>query len=1066
MSSFAFPCWAVYQVLENRLALVEMLNYPEVSRLGANRDRLRAHIRRKVRRLLEPVPLSTLFRRHVACPPVVSTVSLMLDPAPVNVAWREALPLSFSVIRWRQGEAELAFVPALAIAVLAPKPEELEDRLPHEIRAALSRAQAAQALSPLVRLQRATRVYVESLSVEIKLRSPKARAVAAERESEQAPSMLKRVATDLTLAPAEPIYGLDSILDQLAELWTARRPRSVLFIGPSGVGKSAAVRELARRRNEFNLGATPFWTTSGSRLVAGMSGFGMWQERCHKVVREASRRRAIVHLGNLVELMEVGKSEHNRMSIAGFLRPALARGDLLAAAECTPEQLPIIEREDPHLLDVFHRVTISEPDVEQGRAILAHCAANAPPNLRRTLAADTLDTLDRLHRRYATYSAYPGRPLRFLNNLLHDHAKDPEIRPAAVYAAFARETGLPTVLIDPAQKLDPERTALWFGERVLGQPEAIALIVDLLATTKAGLTRPRKPIASLLFIGPTGVGKTEMAKTLAEFLFGSRQRLTRFDMSEYGDPVAVQRLVGGVFGSEGLLTAKVREQPFSVLLLDEFEKAHPLFLDLLLQMLGEGRLTDAAGRLADFRNSVVILTSNLGADTFQQGAFGFAGSDGPRDAAREHFVRAVEAYVRHELFNRLDRLVPFAPLDAPAVQAIAERHLQRLEARDGVRYRGVTLHFGDGVTEHLARNGFDARYGARPLLRTVERELLAPLADQMNRYSAETPVAVDVRLAQSALRVRVKPRTDESGRALQVGAAAPLADAVTQGVELRRQVQALERSTCVRELNNEIVTLERERKRFEKAQMRYVARMARRAQTPDAWWKPAGVAPARQSVAQQTRLARLGEVADRLHALAVKSNALEDDALQSLYAAAGAAMFAPGDLAIAMEPLRKELDELLMTFYCRQFTASDRITLALFSEEPEWLVELAGAYLGIFRQLLHRVEMVAYRVFKAGKTLSQSPTARDAGEADEAPRFFWREDVLIAAATAREPERAVLARGFQPKPDDYLAEPPPKLLGLAFHLRGLAAAPRFTPEQGLHIYKDNRQPQPRQCLVE
>src|SRR5262249_25504985 len=155
----------------------------------------------------------------------------------------------------------------------------------------------------------------------------------------------------------------DSTLDQLAEIWTARRPRSILLIGPSGVGKTAAVRTLAQRRREYKLGSTPFWTTSGSRLVAGMSGFGMWQDRCHKIVREPARRPAIIHLGNLVELMEVGRSEYNRMSIAGFLRPALARGDLLAAAECTPEQLPIVEREDPHLLDVFHRVMISEPDV-------------------------------------------------------------------------------------------------------------------------------------------------------------------------------------------------------------------------------------------------------------------------------------------------------------------------------------------------------------------------------------------------------------------------------------------------------------------------------------------------------------------------------------------------------------------------------------------------------------------------------------------------------------------------------------------------------------------------------
>lgn len=158
--------------------------------------------------------------------------------------------------------------------------------------------------------------------------------------------------------------------------------------------------------------------------------------------------------------------------------------------------------------------------------------------------------------------------------------------------------------------------------RLIGQDRAVDLVTDLLATVKAMLTRPRRPIASLLFIGPTGVGKTEMAKALAEYFFGDRNRLTRFDMSEFANTTAVERLVGGTFAAEGLLTAKVREQPFSVLLFDEFEKAHPAFFDLLLQVLGDGRLTDTAGRLGDFSNTIVIMTSNLGAESFNRGTFG------------------------------------------------------------------------------------------------------------------------------------------------------------------------------------------------------------------------------------------------------------------------------------------------------------------------------------------------------------------------------------------------------------------------------------------------------------
>src|SRR5262249_33382014 len=361
------------------------------------------------------------------------------------------------------------------------------------------------------------------------------------------------------------------------------------------------------------------------------------------------------------------------------------------------------------------------------------------------------------HRRYATYSAYPGRPLRFLENLLRDGPKEQPISEEDVYLAFTRETGLPRSIIDPVVPLEVTEVHKWFSSRVVGQSEAVNLVVDLLATVKAGLTRPNRPIASLLFIGPTGVGKTEMAKALTEFLFGSRDRLTRFDMSEFADPVSVRRLVGGAFGSEGLLTAKVREQPFSVLLLDEVEKADGSFFDLLLQALGEARLTDAGGRLAAFRNTVVILTSNLGAESYRKGSTGFVGGTPTKAEATEHFARAVEQFLRPEMFNRLDRIVPFAPLDAATIRTIANREAQNVQSRDGVRFRDVAMTTAADLLDHLAAVGFDPRYGARPLKRAMERELLAPLARQMNRHAGNVPLTVAVGVIDGHPEVAVRP---------------------------------------------------------------------------------------------------------------------------------------------------------------------------------------------------------------------------------------------------------------------------------------------------------------------
>ena len=203
---------------------------------------------------------------------------------------------------------------------------------------------------------------------------------------------------------------MDETVAQIAEALAAKPPQSVLLVGPSGVGKTAALHELVRRAGQHHLGKTPFYRTSGARIVAGQTGFGMWEQRCGQLIKEASKKQAVLHVGNLVELMDVGKSEGNPTGIATFLRPAIARGELLCVAECTPEQVPLIEKEDPQLLDAFRRVTMEEPAPLRGRTILARFAAS---DRRREPTPFALAAIDLLHRRYATYSAYPGRPCVF-----------------------------------------------------------------------------------------------------------------------------------------------------------------------------------------------------------------------------------------------------------------------------------------------------------------------------------------------------------------------------------------------------------------------------------------------------------------------------------------------------------------------------------------------------------------------------------------------------------------------------------------------------------------------------
>ena len=700
MPEHEFRLMAIIQALENDLFLAEALFFPEVSCFGDKLDRLLRALKKNARRLAEADDVQVLYRRHLGGSPISDRLTITLEP-PRGVAWRKPVTLTFPFVRWAHGEdAHIAFIPALGVEVVAEDAEELQRVLLDQVRFALMRLRKIGSLEPLLWLQRCQDLRLEEISYTATVLSPKQAALKEHEQSQRPESVLPQVGTELTGGTVEAAYEVEDLVARLAEALTSRRPRSVLLIGPSGVGKTALVHELVRRRTAFGLGSTPFWATSGSRLVAGMTGFGMWEERCVRLWREASKKKAILHLGNLVELMEVGKSEIRGQGIATFFRPYLARGDLLTIAECTPEQVPVIERQDPHLLEVFLPIPVEEPPPEKGRRILERCARTGDPRIAH-LDGEGLETLDRLHRRYATYSVSPGRPLRFLRNLLNDGVAGQTLTAIDVTRAFARETGLPLFLLEESVRLDLARTRQWLTARVIGQNEAVDLVVDLLATVKAGLSRPRKPIASLLFIGPTGVGKTEMAKALAEFLFGDRNRLTRLDMSEYADVVSVQRLIGGGITSEGVLTARVREQPFVVVLFDEFEKAHPLFFDLLLQILGEGRLTDAGGRLADFANAVVIMTSNLGAESFQQGAFGFASDGQARSQARDHFVNEVRAFVRPELFNRIDRIVPFAPLDEETTLHIARRQLALLAERDGIRYRGVRLELAPEVAIYL-----------------------------------------------------------------------------------------------------------------------------------------------------------------------------------------------------------------------------------------------------------------------------------------------------------------------------------------------------------------------------
>ena len=389
---------------------------------------------------------------------------------------------------------------------------------------------------------------------------------------------------------------------------------------------------------------------------------------------------------------------------------------------------------------------------------------------------------------------------------------------------------MPLSLLDHNVPLDTAEVSRWLGRKVRGQLRAVETVTGVIARIKSGLSRPGRPLASFLFTGPTGTGKTEMAKALASWLFGSADRLIRLDMSEYGQPWSAQRLVSGAHrGSEGILTAAVREQPFSVLLLDEFEKAHPAVFDLLLQVLGEARLTDAAGRTADFSNCVVIMTSNLGAEEFGKPRLGFATDGGLRDAT-EHFTEAVRRTLRPEMFNRIDSIVPYLPLDKVTVRELTLREIAAAAERPGLASDRISLEVSPLLVDALAAEGFDPRYGARPLKRRVAERLLAPVAAHLAEgLPPETRIIAD---AAPDGRVRLSILRPQHDRAEQTGRGA-MWERVHAAWRLRRTTERLRRSSMVNGLTGQLRRIEREQLNARKLQ-----RPRNRKAETAAWEKP------------------------------------------------------------------------------------------------------------------------------------------------------------------------------------------------------------------------------------
>lgn len=920
---------------EREQLLTEILLWPEISTFGDNPEKIRKRQAELAELMLKQTEdLSDIHERQIPSEVEPGEILLQLAPPRRDQVWRTPVDLKLHAVRWEHEGSLIVYVPVLGIEVISQNEEEMPAMLEEHIQTTILRSGQGQSLFSLAMLQRTRGLEVDESRINLYPETPKER---WERSAspEQQRSELREVGVDLGKRQMPTAWNYDHHVEKLAQMLGGRRPMSVLLVGAPGVGKTAIVQELIRTHAKWKLGGYEFWKTSGARIVAGQSGFGDWQNRCQRIVEEARERNAILYLGNLAELLETGRAGGSSENIAGFFRPRMVRGELLAILECTPEQLASIEKRDPRVLDGVRQLTIEEPDAAAAFAILQKAAKALLPAAKRPKVA-ALRRIDVLHRRYLGYSAYPGKPIRFIERLVFDQRQDPEITVERVNRAFSAETGLPQQLLDESMPLDPAETTAWFRARLMGQELAVDAVVDTIAMIKAQLSRPGRPLASFLFVGPTGVGKTELAKCLAEFFYGSRERMIRFDMSEYNTPGSASRLVSSdVGGNEGLLTSKMRDEPFSVVLLDEFEKGDRQVFDLFLQVLGEARLTDGAGRVADFSNAIVIMTSNLGAASFRGGAsLGFGGSEAPGLGAVEHFTSEAKKLFRPEFFNRIDRITAFLPLERGTLERIIEKEIAEVHRRDGLSERQLDLEVGPSVIGELLQHGYDPRYGARPLRRELEQRVLRRLAEDLNENrNHERGV---MKLTAGNL---VFSRRDEPGG----GPTSRHSESLRQTAELRRRYQRLSHASFVSELSSELFRIKRILERRQNG----------------------------HDVNLDEVYARRGAVEGLLNRLTSQVDRILQEEEAQLLAVAGSTPKSIDEPAV-IEP--EDYEQLLVELYAAVERPPSSITLVFQAERPGLMVDLAYDYLEVAEALGCEVWLGFYAKKPAANLLTKDGT--------------------------------------------------------------------------------------------
>lgn len=559
-------------------------------------------------------------------------------------------------------------------------------------------------------------------------------------------------------------YQQDELVEQLYQLIYHSQETPIALVGPEGVGKHTMVQEAIWRYRSETYGKAKgrqqrIWRVDPTRIIAGMSVVGMWQKRTEAIIRfainptENSRGCDKILIDNPIALLRIGKSAQNDMNLSDVLQPYLEQRQFQLILIATPEEWKALQEQGRRFSSLFRLLRIQEPPLSKVIDIILEKRRQLEREQDTSISIKAIEELLSIQRNFLRRKPLPGSVIRLMQQLAVKHrlgyVDSPEVR-----AEFQAISGMKEQAFANTSPAGAEETARQIGQKLVGQPQAVQALADVAHLVQAKLTNPNKPISSFLFVGPTGVGKTQAAKVLCEHLTGDAQQLVRFDMNEYIDSSGVQRLIGDYYNPEGQLTGAVRYRPFSILLLDEIEKAHPLVHDLLLQVLDDGRLTDSLGRTVDFSNTIIILTSNAGA----REAGSQLGFQTDEQAQAHAYRRAMEQTFRPEFINRIDHTVVFNPLQPEHILGIARLQIQELLSRDGFVRRATILNISQEALQWVSHRGFDPRMGGRALKRQIERDLTVLSAEQLLvNPQSEAPIIFEIGLQGQRLSPKVTP---------------------------------------------------------------------------------------------------------------------------------------------------------------------------------------------------------------------------------------------------------------------------------------------------------------------